>query len=86
MEAQPFVDGAVENHVNLVLNGSGGTTKTGSVVAGSFDFWGQVAFAFNAKVMAATPKTTKGGKVCGVGNFMQVGRGGAKGQVGPNES
>ena len=52
MKAQPGVMGAVENHVGLVLDCGGGAHVAGALVRGGPSGLGQVAFTFNAKVMA----------------------------------
>ena len=53
LEAQTLVKWAVENHVGLVFNGRWvGALQAGALIAGGLDGLGQVAFPFDAKVMA----------------------------------
>ena len=59
LKTQTVVNGAVENHVGLVLYGGGATLQAGAHVAGGPDGLRQVAFPFNAKIMAPGSKTAE---------------------------
>ena len=81
LKTQAVVYGAVENHVGFVLYGGGGTLQASAHVAGGPDGLRQVAFAFNAKVMATSSKTAERDAVFDVCDFMQVGDRVGKGHI-----
>ena len=60
LEAQTLIKWAVENHVGLIFNGSWvGALQTSALVARCLDGLGQVAFPFDAKVMAGGAEARK---------------------------
>ena len=67
------VNGAVENHVGLVFYGGRSAQMTGAFMSGGPSGLGQVAFPFDAKVMAIGSKATERKTVLTVGDFKQVG-------------
>ena len=73
LKAQIIVDGALENHVGLIFNASGCTLEACAFMAGGLEGLWQVAFPFNAKVMATGPKTAQSNAMLAVCNFKQVG-------------
>jgi hypothetical protein len=74
----------LENHVGLVLNGIRGTNEAGALMQRSAEGRGQIAFPFDAKVMAAGSETAKGHAVSRVCDMEQVWGWLGEGQVGAN--
>jgi hypothetical protein len=62
----------MENHVGLIFNISGCTLKACAFMAGGLDGLRQVAFPFNAKVMATSAKSAKASAKFAVKNRNQV--------------
>ena len=82
LKAQIIIDGAMVNNVGLILNVGRCAQQTCALMAGGLDGLWQVAFPFNAKMVAACPKSTEGNAVLVVCDLEQVGGGQVQGQVG----
>ena len=70
--------------MGLVLNAVRGTNEAGALMERSAGGKGQIAFPFDAKVMATGSETAKGYTIGGVCNMKQVWGWLRKGQVGAN--
>ena len=80
-----IIDGAMENHVRLIFDRSWvGTLQAGALMAGGLGGLGQIAFPFDAKVMATGSKASKGGALGGVRNGKKVGSNLAKREFAAN--
>jgi hypothetical protein len=84
LEAQVVIDGAVESHVGVVLDGRGGTLEAGALGKGGPGGRGEIALPLDAKVVAASPKPAECKAVGRVGYLEQMGGGEMKGQ-GPSD-
>ena len=74
LQTQTLIDGTDENHVELIFNkGGGATLQTSALMAGGLDGLRQVAFPFNAKVMAAGSEPAQSNAMLAISHFMQVG-------------
>jgi hypothetical protein len=70
--------------MGLVLDGIRGTNEAGALMERSAVGRGQIAFPFNAKVMATSSETAKGHTMSGVCDMEQVWVWLGEGQVGTN--
>ena len=72
LKTQVLVDGAVENHVGLIFDVARSTLKACAFMARGLCRLRQVAFPFNAKIMATGSETAQSNAVFAICDLKQV--------------
>lgn len=73
LKAQIVKDGAVENHVKLIINARRRTSEACAFMAGGLEGLWQVAFPFDAKMVATGPETAHSNAMLAVCDFKHMG-------------